>query len=84
MPVSAASSMRQSRPGASGTRNVWFYQLDPDRNLGKTNPLNDTDLADFIKRHKKFANSSWIICGRNIRLNLSYIYSVVLRVWLSS
>ncbi len=24
----------------SPTRKVWFYQLDPGRNLGKTNPLN--------------------------------------------
>ena len=23
------------------TRKVWFYQLDPGRNIGKTNPLND-------------------------------------------
>jgi type I restriction enzyme M protein len=23
------------------TRKVWFYQLDPGRNMGKTNPLND-------------------------------------------
>ena len=27
----------------SSTRKVWFYQLDPGRNMGKTNPLNDTD-----------------------------------------
>ncbi len=31
------------------TRKVWFYQLDPGRNLGKTNPLNDADLAEFVK-----------------------------------
>ncbi len=30
------------------TRKVWFYQLDPGRNMGKTNPLNDADLAEFI------------------------------------
>ena len=30
------------------TRKVWYYQLDPGRNLGKTNPLNDADLSDFI------------------------------------
>jgi type I restriction enzyme M protein len=43
------------------TCKVWFYQLDPGRNLGKTNPLNDTDLAEFIKMQKKFADSpkSW-------------------------
>jgi type I restriction enzyme M protein len=40
---------------------VWFYQLDPGRSLGKTNPLNDDDLADFIARQKTFADSkqSW-------------------------
>ena len=37
------------------TRKVWFYQLVPStssgqaRNLGKTNPLNDDDLAEFVK-----------------------------------
>jgi len=31
------------------TRRVWFYQLEPGRNMGKTNPLNDADLAEFIK-----------------------------------
>jgi len=31
------------------TKKVWFYQLNLDRNLGKTNPLNEDDLADFIK-----------------------------------
>jgi type I restriction enzyme M protein len=43
------------------TRKVWFYQLDPGRNLGKTNPLNDTDLAEFIKLQKTLADSpkSW-------------------------
>ncbi|MFH1095942.1 MAG: hypothetical protein V1749_00340 [Candidatus Desantisbacteria bacterium] len=33
----------------SPTRKVWFYQLNLDRNLGKTNPLNKNDLADFVK-----------------------------------
>jgi type I restriction enzyme M protein len=45
------------------TRKVWFYQLDPGRNLGKTNPLNDDDLAEFVKLQKNFAVSpkSWSI-----------------------
>ena len=30
------------------TRSVWYYQLDPGRSLGKTNPLNDADLAEFV------------------------------------
>ena len=35
------------------TRKVWFYQLNLDRNLGKTNPLNENDLAEFVKLQKK-------------------------------
>jgi Type I restriction-modification system methyltransferase subunit len=43
------------------TRNVWYYQLDPGRNLGKTNPLNDGDMADFVALQASFAGStkSW-------------------------
>ena len=45
------------------TRKVWYYQLDPGRNLGKTNPLNDTDLAEFLKLQKTKAASpkSWTV-----------------------
>jgi len=45
------------------TRNVWFYQLNLDRNLGKTNPLNENDLAEFVALQKTFADSanSWSI-----------------------
>jgi type I restriction enzyme M protein len=45
------------------TRKVWFYQLDPGRNMGKTNPLNDTDLAEFIELQKTKADSpkSWSV-----------------------
>ena len=50
------------------TRKVWFYQLDPGRNLGKTNPLNDADLAEFIKLQKTFADSpkSWSLDAKSI------------------
>jgi type I restriction-modification system DNA methylase subunit len=43
------------------TRKVWYYQLDPGRSLGKTNPLNDDDLAEFVKLQKTSADSpkSW-------------------------
>jgi type I restriction enzyme M protein len=34
------------------TRKVWFYQLNPGRNMGKTNPLNDDDLAEFVERRR--------------------------------
>lgn len=45
------------------TRKVWFYQLNLDRNLGKTNPLNENDLADFVELQKTFADSenSWSV-----------------------
>ena len=45
------------------TRKVWYYQLNPGRNMGKTNPLNDEDLADFVARQKTFADSaqSWSV-----------------------
>jgi type I restriction enzyme M protein len=45
------------------TRKVWFYQLNLDRNLGKTNPLNENDLAEFIKLQKKKEDSgnSWTV-----------------------
>ena len=45
------------------TRKVWFYQLDVGRNMGKTNPLNDADLAPFIAAQKTFADTaqSWSV-----------------------
>jgi type I restriction enzyme M protein len=50
------------------TRKVWFYQLDPGRNLGKTNPLNDDDLAEFVKLQASFADSpkSWSVDAKRI------------------
>jgi len=43
------------------TRKIWFYQLNPGRSFGKTTPLNDEDLADFVERHRSFSVSaqSW-------------------------
>ena len=45
------------------TRKIWYYQLDPGRNMGKTNPLNDDDLAEFVKLQRKHADSdkSWSV-----------------------
>ena len=45
------------------TRKTWYYQLAPGRNMGKTNPLNDADLQEFIELQKSFANSdkSWSV-----------------------
>ena len=43
------------------TQSIWFYQLDPGRNLGKTNPLNDADMAEFIQQQetKPETEKSW-------------------------
>ena len=45
------------------TEKVWFYQLNLDRNLGKGNPLNENDLAEFIELQKTKANTpnSWTV-----------------------
>ncbi len=45
------------------TRRVWYYQLDPGRSLGKTNPLNDDDLTEFVSLQASFADSekSWSV-----------------------
>ena len=43
------------------TKKIWYYQLNPGRNLGKTNALNEDDLADFLALQKTKADSenSW-------------------------
>ena len=45
------------------TRKIWYYQLNLERNLGKTAPLNEADLAEFIELQKTFAYSpnSWTV-----------------------
>ena len=57
------------------TQKTWFYQLNLDRNLGKTNPLNEGDLADFIEKQKLAlsgaegtadSENSWTIDVKNI------------------
>lgn len=45
------------------TKNVWFYQLNLDRTLGKTNPLNEDDLRQFVELQQTKADSenSWSV-----------------------
>jgi len=52
----------------SQTGKIWYYQLDPGRNMGKTKPLNDADLAEFIEFQKTFADSpkSWSVESKEI------------------
>ncbi|MEI8356836.1 MAG: N-6 DNA methylase, partial [Deltaproteobacteria bacterium] len=42
----------------SKTRKVWYYQLDPGRNMGKTNPLNDDDLKEFVELQASRASAT--------------------------
>jgi type I restriction enzyme M protein len=52
----------------SKTRQIWYYHLDPGRTLGKTNPLNDEDLKEFVKLQKTRADSpkSWTVDAATI------------------
>ncbi len=52
----------------SPTRNIWYYQLDPGRSLGKTNPLNDEDLKEFVALQKTLVCSpkSWSVDAATI------------------
>lgn len=45
------------------THRTWFYQLDVGRNLGKTNALNDADMAEFVAMQATFerGSKSWVV-----------------------
>lgn len=45
--------------------------MNLDRNLGKTNPLNKNDLAEFVELQKTFADSenSWTVNVNDIDQN---------------
>jgi type I restriction enzyme M protein len=47
----------------SATKKIWYYQLNLERNLGKTNPLNEKDLEEFVKLQatKKDSLNSWTV-----------------------
>ena len=55
------------------TKNIWYYQLDPGRNMGKTNPLNDTDLKEFLDfaKTKPETEKSWNFSVAQWSLSLS-------------
>lgn len=60
MPVFA-----QGKPVHQGmaTQKIWYYQLDPGRNMGKTNSLNDEDLREFVELQASCGESaqSWLV-----------------------
>jgi type I restriction enzyme M protein len=43
------------------TAKTWFYQMDAGRSMGKTNPLNDNDLKEFValEKTKPETEKSW-------------------------
>lgn len=53
------------------TKSIWYYQCDPGRSLGKTNPLNDDDLMEFItlSKNKPETEQSWNLKISNIDKN---------------
>ncbi len=50
------------------TKKTWFYQLDPGRSLGKTDPLNDDDLAEFVElqKTKPDTEQSWSVAASEL------------------
>ncbi len=45
----------------SPTQSIWYYALDAGRNMGKTNPLNDADMQEFLalQKNKPETVKSW-------------------------
>ena len=45
------------------TEKIWYYQLDVGRNIGKTNPLNEGDLLEFVEsaKTKQLTKNSWLL-----------------------
>ena len=60
------------------TEKVWFYQLNLARNLGKGQPLNEADLAEFVELQKTKADSenSWSIDTLALSLSNGFDLSV--------
>ena len=48
------------------TQNIWYYQFDAGRTMGKTSPLNDEDLKEFValQKTKPESEKSWNILVR--------------------
>jgi len=45
------------------TDKIWYYQLNPGRNLGKTNALNESDLQEFLtlQKSREESENSWLL-----------------------
>jgi len=51
------------------TRDTWYYQLNPGRNLGKTTALTDKDFEEFIalQATRSASDNSWLIKASDIK-----------------
>ena len=47
----------------TATQNIWYYQLNLGRSLGKTSSLNEKDLEDFktLQKTKADSDNSWTV-----------------------
>jgi len=45
------------------TNKIWYYQLNLDRSIGKTKPLSEDDLNDFVNFSKtqELSKNSWLL-----------------------
>jgi type I restriction enzyme M protein len=45
------------------TKNIWYYQFDAGRTMGKTSALNDADLKEFVElqKTKTETEKSWML-----------------------
>ena len=50
------------------TKSIWYYQLNPGRSLGKTNPLNSKDFEEFLsfQESKPETERSWNLSINNV------------------
>lgn len=66
------------------TKDIWYYQLNPGRKLGKTTPLTEDDLAEFISLQKtrETGPNSWIVdvskLGEELDLSVNNPNKVIL------
>jgi type I restriction enzyme M protein len=53
------------------TKDIWYYQLNPERNLGKNNPLSIDDFEEFLDLHFNQSESvnSWTVKHKDINQN---------------
>ena len=60
------------------TKKIWNYQLSVDRSLGKTSPINDNDLLDFltIQNSYQITDKSWLLNIADVS-NKNYDLSVI-------